>query len=143
MQRKRIHSSTSLDIAGAIDNLVYIIDESNGVNVHGMRISMSFEPDSTDANAGIVWTLLCIPDETSPIPSIGNVVLEAEGSNAFIIATGNVACSNQTPANVSEVIMTSRNCQNGARIVLQTFIQGLTAGAVRQNKTFQCFTKSL
>ncbi len=143
MQRKRIHSSTTLDVAGVVDNLIFTTDESNGVNVHGIRVSMAFEPDSTDANAQIVWTLLCIPDETSAIPSIGNVVLEAEGSNAFIWATGNIACSNQTPGNKEFEISTSRNCQNGARVVLQHFIQGLTAGSVRANKTLQCFTKSL
>ncbi len=143
IQRKRIHSSTTLDTAGVIDNLIYTTDESNGVNVHGFRISMSFEPVDANANANIVWSLLCIPDETSLVPSLGNVQLEAEGSNAFIIATGNVVCSNETPVNVSEEIRTSRNCQNGARIVLQHFMQGVSAGNVRVLKTLQCFTTGL
>ena len=143
LERKRIHSNTSLLAASGIDNLIYVTDESNGVNVHGMRLSAGFEPDSTDANGHLIWALLCIPDEASAIPNIVQSALEAELSNAFIWAAGVLFFSNQTSANMEVVLKSTRNCQNGARIVFQHFIEGLTAGSVRGVKIMQCFTKSL
>jgi len=143
IQRKRIHSNTSQLAALGVNNLVYTINESNGVNVHGMRLSAGWEPQDADANAHIIWSLICMPDEVAPIPNLTQGLLELEGSNAFIWACGVKFMSNQTPANLDLVINTSRNCQNGARIVFQHFIEGLTAGQLRCVKLMQCFTKSL
>ena len=125
-------------------DLVAVIDESNGVNAHNLHASFTCEPDSTDANAAGQWWILCIPDEASAIPVSTNAGLEAELSNAFIWASGLWVASNQTPYHSGDITFkTSRNCQNGARLVLGVFVEGITAGSTRCVKMLTYNTKSL
>jgi len=119
------------------------IDETNGVNAHGLRISSIVQPGTQDADANGVWALWCLPDETSTIPTIDNAFMEAETKNAFLWATGNFAATNQTPDKIELEIRTSRNCQNGARIVWSIRMNTLTAGTARVRTTCTYFTKGL
>ena len=143
MQRKRIHISTANPAVSVQTNLVGTIEESNGVNVHGLWADMAIEPENADANANGTWVLWCIPDPVSAVPAIGVGTLETEGSNPYIWACGVWAASNQTPFCHSIRPMSSRNCQNGARIVLSVFNQGVSAGNVRHLLMVCYFTKSL
>ncbi len=145
MQRKRMHANSSTAAAAANStNLIATIDESNGVNAHNIHLSFTCEPDSTDANGAGQWWLLCMPDEASAVPACSIAVLENEQSNAFLWAAGTWAASNQTPFCSGDITFnTSRNCQNGARLVLGVFVEGLTAGIVRVVKTLSYNTKSL
>ena len=144
MQRTRIHTESTSAGVGVSTSVTYTIDETNGVNVHGMRLGFIAEPINADANAHGMWVLWCLPDEISAVPSVTANVLELEGSNAFIWAMGNWSASNETPFTLPEVNLgTSRNCQNGARLVLVIGREGVTAGNVRIQAWMRCFTKSL
>jgi len=145
MQRKRIHANTDLVAGvGATPGLIGVIDESNGVNAHNINFCFTAEPDSTDANAQGTWVLLCIPDELSGLLNPTFVNFEAEGANAFIWACGLWSASNQTPYTSGNInIKTSRNCQNGARLVLRIGVTGITAGSTRVNTMLTYNTKSL
>ncbi len=144
MQRRRVHAVSEAAGVGVTHSNVYTIDESNGVNVHGLRLSFVCEPESADANANGNWVLWCIPDEVSAVPVLTTAGLETEGSNAFIWALGTWAASNQTPFCLPETNLgTSRNCQNGARVILEVGRQGVSAGNVRVRSIVTCFTKSL
>jgi len=143
MQRRRVHAATqSVTTTGPL-LLTAIVTESNGINAHGMRCSFSVEPENADANANGTWQLWCMPDELAVVPSGTHSVLEQEGSNAFLWAVGTWAASNQSPYTKDIEIRTSRNCQNGARMVLQIWIEGVSAGSVRYNRIMTYFTKSL
>ncbi len=144
MQRKRVHFATGTGGVGTQFNLTGTIDESNGVNAHGLFAQFICEPQDADANANGQWALWCLPDEASAVPATSNGALETEASNAFLWACGNWAASNQTPY-CSEAIRpkTSRNCQNGARIVLSVVNNGVSAGLVQCNRSLCYFTKSL
>ena len=144
MQRRRVHSVNSVGGVGADHDNIATIDESNGVNAHGLRVSFICEPEDSNANATGLWVLFCLPDETSSIPVVSSTALEAEGSNAFIWALGTWAGSNETPYCSPEIaINTSRNCQNGARLVLRVNRSGVSAGQVRIRSTMTYFTTSL
>ncbi len=145
MERKRIHMNTSLKTGtGSTVDLIATIDESNGVNAHNLHLNFVCEPDTAGANATGTWVLYCIPDETSGVPTSGIAELEAEGSNAFIWACGLWAASNETPFCSGDVTFgTTRNCQNGARLVLAIDVEGITAGGTRINKMITYNTKSL
>jgi len=144
MQRKRVHAVSNLPVVGGASILVATIDESNGVNAHNVHLSICCEPDSTDANGHGQWALWCLPDETSGPPTTTIGALEAEGSNAFLWAAGLWMASNQTPYNSGDITFkSSRNCQNGARLVLTVQVEGLTAGAVRVIQLLTYNTKSL
>ncbi len=146
MERKRVHFNTVLAAGAPVTttNLVATIDESNGVNVYNIHIEFGCEPDSTDANGHGTWVLWCLPDEASNIPSSTISALEAEQSNAFLWAAGLWFASNQTPFNSYDIpIRTTRNCQNGARLVLSVVVEGLTAGSTRVTKKITYNTASL
>jgi len=145
MQRRRVHAQE----LGAMPldtffTQTFEIDETNGVNVHGLRWCVSVM--TTGAVPSVsqgTWVCFCIPDETSAIPGtdIGN--LEGEGANAFIWGVGMWSASVGTPAMIEFNPGTSRNCQNGARIVmrLRTNILVGTSPTVAAVVTY--FTKSL
>jgi len=143
MQRRRIHAEAFNQGVGFTNNLIGEITESNGVNAHGLRLLASIEPEDAGANATGTWALICLPDELTPIPTLSIGALEAEGSNAFIWAVGTWAASNQFPRDLAIEIRTSRNCQNGARLVFQVFNGGVTAGLVSVDLLMTYFTKSL
>ena len=145
MERKRIHVAITLKAGiGTTTDLIGTIDESNGVNAHNVHICFVCEPDSTGANATGTWVLWCLPDETSGVPNGGIAELEAEGSNAFLWACGLWAASNETPYTSPDITFKiTRNCQNGARLVLAIDVEGITAGSTRINRMLTYNTKSL
>ncbi len=143
MQRRRVHSLSDTNTVTNDHILIATIDESNGVNAHGLRASFITEPEVADANANGNWAIWCIPDEASLVPNTNTSALEAEDSNAFMWATGVYASSNQTPSHCDIELGTSRNCQRGARIVLVVTRGGVTTGSVRIRSVMTYFTKSL
>ncbi len=144
MQRRRVHAVTSNLGVAVSHTLLATIDESNGVNAHGMRISFICEPENASANAWGTWALYCLPDEASALPVQNIAVLETEISNAFMWAVGTWAASNETPYCSPAIDLgTSRNCQNGARLVLIINPEGVSAGLVRISSVMSYFTKSL
>ena len=143
MERKRVHAISALAGLGNYQ-LIAAIDESNGVNAHNVHLEFTVEPDSTDANAAGQWVLWCLPDEISAIPATSIASLEAETSNAFYWAGGLWSASNQTPYHSGDITFKStRNCQNGARLVFVVRTEGLTAGSTRVVQLLTYNTKSL
>ena len=145
MERKRVHAATTVKTGtGSTVDLVATIDESNGVNAHNLHLCFVCEPQDAAANATGTWVLWCIPDESSAIPTGGIGELEAEGANAFLWACGLWAASNETPYTSGDIYLkTTRNCQNGARLVLALDVEGISAGATRINRMLTYNTKSL
>ncbi len=140
-QRKRIHALTDTGAVSTTHSNIGTIDESNAVNVHGLRFSFAIEPENADANANGTWVLSCLPRITTAAVTPSIAGLEAEGDNPVIWACGVWAASNQTPfCNPDTEMKTSRNCQAGTRIVLQIFRQGVSAGNVRVISTLCYFT---
>jgi len=143
VKRRRVHALTSTGAVATNMQLIGTIDESNGVNVHGVRVSFIIEPENADANANGHYALWCMPDEISAVPVPSSALLELEGSNAFLWAVGTFAASNQTPTTINLDLGTSRNCQQGARIVLVVNREGVSAGNVRIRAVMTFFTTSL
>ena len=140
--KRRLEVSTGTP--GANSNSFIDVDMLNDtvVNVHGYRMEMSIEPQDADANMNGIWAVWVLP---------GGVVQNADLPNAYglfgnedfapyLWGYGPVIASNQTPMQVVFAPKTSRNIQRGGRIVLQLFIQGVSAGLVRLNTTQTMFT---
>ena len=144
MERKRVHTAAGSPAAGGASILVANVDESNGVNIHNIHLQVNVEPEVQDANGQGQWVLWCLPDKTSGAPSTTLGALEAEGSNAFYVAGGLWSASNQTPYCSGDITFkTTRNCQNGARLVLTTHVEGLTSGLASVVMLLTYNTKSL
>ena len=125
------------------DACILTLDESDAVNVHGLRCCGSIEPENTDANANGFWVVYCLPsgvidDGSQLIGSFSGI--DGENLNAYIWGIGCWTASNQAPFHFEFVPGTSRNCQKGARIVFSVVKTGISAGAVRINQTLTCFT---
>ena len=140
MQRKRIHAATSFFGLSTTGQLIATIDESNMVNVHGLRCDFSVEPENADANANGTWAISCLPRPSTAVPVISIAALELEADNPSIWACGVWAASNQTPYNKCIELKTSRNCQAGSRIVLSVRVEGVSSGNVRVIRTICYFT---
>lgn len=145
MQRRRVHAlELGLIPLNTTSTLIGTIDETNGVNLHGLRIEANLLPvTASSAQSQGTWVCWCMPDESSPIPDPDIAPLEAEASNAFMWGMGTWACSNITPAVICFNPSTSRNCQNGARIamIIRNNVSTGVAPSVIQTMTY--FTKSL
>ena len=139
-----MHTVSDTSAAGTTVSLLYTIDESNGVNAHNVHVNFIVEPQDADANAHGAWVLWCIPDGASNQPPANLTSLEGELANQFIWAAGVWAASNQTPFVLGDTTFgTTRNCANGARLILAVSIDGLTAGLARVASMLTCNTKSL
>ncbi len=143
MERRRIHAVTGTSGAGGTADVIATIDESNGVNAHGLRWRFAIEPENTDANANGTYALMCLPRQSTAIPSITINALELEADNPAIWAVGVWIASNQTPFTLEIAPKTTRNCPAGTRIVGRISFSGVSAGVVRQNQTMTYFTQSL
>jgi len=143
MQRRRVHTIQETVAVNTAVDLIGTIDETNGVNAHGMRCSFTCLPDQQNANADGHWVIWCIPDEATAVPPIGTGALELEASNAFMWAIGTWSGSNETPYCKDIELGTSRNCQKGARLVLSIRADDLTAGMLEVRASMTYFTKSL
>ncbi len=145
MQRRRVHA---VELGALVLNGVFtieaVIDESNGVNFHGLRCSVSVLNTGSEPSASHgTWVVFCLPDETSDIPNVDTSGLEAEGSNAFIWGVGTWGCSVGTPCQIEFNPATSRNCQNGARVVFRMRNNVTTGTNPSVQGTMTYFTKSL
>jgi len=143
MQRRRVHFITAAAGVGVVHLITALVDESNGLNVHGLRASFIVEPENADANANGSWALWCLPRETTAVPTTTVAALEVEGDNNVMWACGVWAATNQTPAIIDIAPATSRNCPQGTRIVLAVNPEGISAGNVRVRQCITYFGKSL
>ena len=145
--RRLIQQSTQANStlnSNSVDNITLTLDESDRVNVHGLRCCGSIEPENADANANGFWLALCLPGgviASADLPS-SYTDLDDEDFNAYVWGIGCWTASNQAPYHFEFAPSTSRNCQKGARIRFYICKSGISAGAVRINMLLSCFTTS-
>jgi len=116
--------------------------KGQAVNIHGLRCEMSLEPENADANANGLWAVWVLPGgviQNSDLPqnfgAFGN-----EDFAPYLWGYGPWAASNQQPAHIEFCPKSTRNMQEGGRIVYELLVNGLTAGTLRHNTTITCFT---
>jgi len=144
MERRRVHSLTETKSAGQGSAITGTIEESNGINAHGLTYNFICEPENADANAHGTWSVWCLPRETTALPATSVAAFEAEGDNNVLWACGVWSASNQTPyTSPTFRPKTSRNCPNGTRIVGIVTQEGVSAGVVRVDHMLCYFTRSL
>ncbi len=101
-------------------------------NFHNIWMSVCEEPEDADANANGQWVLYLENDSTRAIfaPSVAN--LNLENRNYSIIACGCWMASNQAPYNMGVPLgRTSRNVRQNGRLILVSYVEGVSAGLVR------------
>ena len=107
------------------------------VNLHGYIAQFAIEPQDADANANGIWAVWVLPGDViqnSDLPTnygeFGN-----EDRTQYMWGYGPFTASNQTPFHMNFAPKGTRNMARGSRVVLQIFIQGLSAGLARLNTT--------
>ncbi len=112
------------------------------VNVHGLRVENIIEPQDADANANGIIAVYVLPGsvvQNSDLPqTLGDFGNEKYAP--YLWGIGVWAASNQTPSKWTFEPKTSRNIQEGGRIVVNLRINGISAGLVRQTTLITCFT---
>ena len=131
---------------GTTDQLTLELDESDAVNVHGLRWCFSIEPENADANANGFYIIYCFPAQVigGADPELPNSFGDLDNKlfNPYVWGIGCWTASNQAPYHYEFTPRTSRTCQRGARVLAQIVKTGISAGAVRINQTITCFTSS-
>jgi len=110
--------------------------------LHGYRAMIALEPENADANCnGIVavWVLPGGVVQNSDLPGTYGGFGD-EKFAPYLWGMKPFAASNQTPWEWEFAPQTSRNIQEGGRIVLHVHIQGVSAGLVRLNTVQTGFT---
>jgi len=132
--RRRIEVSTSTPgISNNFIDLEFVNDAM--VNLHGYRAHAVLEPQDADANANGIWAVWVLPGKTiqnADLP-VGFGDFGDEDRAVYMWGIGTFAATNQTPGIIEFAPGTTRNMARDSRIVLQIFIQGVSAGLVRLN----------
>ena len=117
-------------------------EKGQTVNLHGFRMEWILEPEDADANANGTWAVWVLPGgviQNTDLPStfgeFGN-----EDFAPYLWGIGVWACSNQTPTTINFAPASTRNIQTGGRVVLQLFVNGLSAGLIRHRGVLTGFT---
>jgi len=144
-QRRRLFTNTSSNATlndPSADDISYQVEETNVVNVHGLRFCFSIEPENADANANGWWAVYCFPGETLTVTNVpdDSSSFNGENLNAYLWGVGCWTASNQAPFHYEFAPSTSRTCQKGARIVCYVVKDGISAGNVRTIETLTFFT---
>jgi len=116
--------------------------QGQAVNIHGLRCESALEPQDADANATGIWAVWVLPGgvvQNSDLPSSFGEFGD-EKFAPYLWGMGPWSASNQTPAHIEFSPASTRNMQEGGRIVFHIQISGLTAGLVRHRTTITCFT---
>jgi len=141
--KRRVETTTNSTGVGNV-TLDLPLDDSDAVNLHGLRCCGSIEPEDGGANANGVWAVWCLPGgviQNADLPlSIGG--LGSEDSAPYLWGLGCWVASNESTYNFEFAPKTSRNCQKGARIVFRIIKDGVSAGNVRVNMIITGFTTS-
>ena len=148
-QRRRLNgesrANNNLD-DGTADTVIIDLDEGPSVNVHGLRVCGSIEPENADANANGFWIVYCFPANVVALSSsvLANnwTSMDDEDYLPYVWGVGCWTASNQAPYHFEFNPRTSRTCQNGARLVGVVVKTGISAGNVRINLTMTCFTSN-
>ena len=144
MDKKRLEVATG---AVGISNSFIDMDFAKGqsLNIHGLRVMVSLEPQDADANANGIIGVWFLPGGVIQNSSLPNTYGQYgdEDHAPYLWGYAPWTASNQTPFNFEFAPKTSRNMQAGGRIVVSIRVEGISAGLVRQNTTITCFTSAL
>ena len=137
-QAKRIQVNESNDGVSGVTNVELLVptDPREEVNFHNIWGSVAIEPQDAGSNAQGTWALMLIRENATP-PTLTDVVVNGETTNAIIIACGVWAASNETPYNTSIHPSTSRTLQPGDKLILSSIVTGITAG-LASNRVMLC-----
>ena len=140
-QRRRLDAETNAIGLGRA-SVEIDINETDAVNFHGMHYCFSIEPENADANANGFWICYCLPAQMIDINDLPQdfAALDNEDFLPYVWGVGCWTASNQAPFHYEFAPSTSRNCQNGARIIAFVHVEGVSAGNVRINQTMTGFT---
>jgi len=120
-------------------------EKGQAVNIHGWRSEFIVEPENADANATGIWGVWVLPGgviQNTDLPaSFGD--FGDEKWAPYLWGIGVWAATNQTPDKVTFAPASTRNMQEGGRVVLQISINGVSGGLVRQRTVLTCFTTPL
>ncbi len=146
LQRRRLDTTTDSNStlnSNSADQVQIDINESDAVNVHGLRYCFSIEPEIGEANSNGWWACFCLPagliTNASLPTTIGTLGDDTELS-PYLWGLGCWTASNQAPYHGEFNPMTSRNCQRNARIKCYVVKEGISSGAVRIIQTMSLFT---
>ncbi len=140
--KRRIETSTGTPGAPSVNFIDVTFENDTVVNVHGYRAEIALEPQDADANANGIVAVFVLPggviqnsDLPATIGDFGN-----EDFSPYLWGISPWVASNQTPFHWLFDPKSTRNMQRGSRIVLEVYIQGLSAGLARLNTTQTMFT---
>ena len=139
MQAKRIQVFEANTGVGGQANVSLVAPTTprEEINFHNIWGSVSVEPQNAGANCQGTWALMLIPQNMA-IPTLTDVTVNAEGSNATIIACGVYSASNESPYNSGPIHpSSSRTLQPQDRIMLVSITTGITAGLC-SNRVMLC-----
>ena len=143
--KRRLEVSTGTPAANSNSFIDMDFETDTVVNIHGYRAEFAIEPQDADANANGLWAVWVLPGgviQNADLPSSYGAFGQ-EDFAPYLWGYGPFIASNQTPEHIIFAPKTSRNMQSGGRIVLQIFIQGISAGLARLNTTQTCFTSNV
>ncbi len=145
-QRRRLETTTGSNAILNVANNAFMqmdFDESDVVNVHGLRYCASIEPENADANANGWWALFCLPAGLIQLADLPNTIGQLGDDtelSPYLWGLGCWTASNQAPYHLEFNPSTSRNCQKNARIICYVIKEGISGGNVRIIQTLTCFT---
>jgi len=145
MDKRRIEVSTGTPgISNSFIDMSF--DKGQVINIHGYRASVAIEPQDADANAnGIiaVWRLPGGLITNADLPTTYGAFGDEKKYGTYLWGMIPWTASNQTPYHWEFAPKTSRTIQAEGRIVLQVFIQGISAGITRLNTIQTGFTSAV
>ena len=145
MQRRRLDAQSSQEPVNNSQFIEIVQSETDVANMHGLHYCFSIEPEVGDANSNGFWIVYCLPAgviaEATDLPNTF-AELDNEDFLPYVWGVGCWTASNQAPFHYEFAPRTSRNCQNGARILGHIRVTGTSSGNNRINSTMTCFTSS-
>ena len=116
--------------------------KGQAVNIHGLRVEAWWEPQDQEANANGIWALWVLPGgviQNGDLPSThGN--FGNEDFAPYLWGIGTWQATNQTPGHMMFAPSSTRNMQEGGRLVFEFLVNGISAGVLRHNDVITCFT---
>jgi len=143
--KRRTETSIGTPAANSVSFIDVEFDFDTVVNVHGYIAQVAIEPQDADANANGFIAVYVLPGgviQNSDLPATAG----AFGNEDFAPYLWGIvpwAATNQTPFHWKFDPKSSRNMQRGSRIVLDVFIQGISAGLARLNTVQTMFTSQV
>ncbi len=142
-ERRRLDAQSDQEGVNGQSAVQILLDEGPSVNIHGIHLCFSIEPENADANANGFWILYCLPagviTNSTDLPA-NFADLDNEDFLPYVWGVGCWTASNQAPFHYEFAPRTSRTCQKGARILSIVNVSGVSAGLVRINQTITGFT---